>query len=149
MGVEPFLITATVKTIIAQRLIRRLVPNKEKYNLSKVELKNLAAYVDLDRVLSLLKVEKVISETDTWDTVPFYRAVKSSEFESGYSGRIGMHEVLRITATLREMILSGASQDKLETQAKQEGMMTMLEDGVYLAVLGVTTLEEVFRVVSE
>jgi len=149
MGVEPFLITATVKTIIAQRLIRRLTASKEKYNLSPAELKNLGTFVDLDRMLSLLKLEKAIGPNDTWDTVPFYRPVKTQEFEDGYSGRIGMHEVLKVTPTIREMILAGTSQDNLEAQAKKEGMMTMLEDGVYQAVLGITSLEEVFRVVSE
>lgn len=149
MGVEPFLITATVKTIIAQRLVRRLTPSKEKYFLSESEIKNLAKIVDLDRMLKLLKDEKIVGESDTWDKIPFYKPVKTSEFEDGYSNRIGMHEVLKVTSTIREMILKGSSQDELEIQAKKEGMMTMLEDGVFQSVLGFTTLEEVFRVVSE
>ncbi|MFA6077191.1 MAG: GspE/PulE family protein [Candidatus Paceibacterota bacterium] len=149
MGVEPFLITATVKTIIAQRLVRRLTPNKEKYFLSSVEIKNLAKVVDLDRVLGFLKTENIIGAKDTWDKIPFYKAVKSSEFEDGYANRMGMHEVLKVTPTIKEMILAGKSQDDIEIQAKKEGMMTMIEDGVFQAVLGVTTLEEVFRVVSE
>ncbi len=149
MGVEPFLITATVKTIIAQRLVRKLMPNKEKYFLSAVEIKNLAKIVDLDRMLSLLKLEKIVGEKDTWEKIPFYRAVKISEFEDGYSNRVGMHEVLQVTPAIKEMIIKGSSQDDIEIQAKKEGMMTMLEDGVYQAVLGVTSLEEVFRVVSE
>jgi type IV pilus assembly protein PilB len=149
MGVEPFLITATVKTIIAQRLVRKLTPNKEKYFLSDAELKNLAKIVDLDRMIGLLKVENIVGPKDTWDKIPFYKAVKSGEFEDGYASRTGMHEVLNVTATIREMIVSGKSQDDIEIQAKKEGMMTMLEDGVFQAVLGVTSLEEVFRVVSE
>jgi len=149
MGVEPFLIMATVKTIIAQRLIRKLTPNKEKYFLSPSEMKNLGKVVDLDRVLLFLKTENIVGANDTWDKIPFYKAVKSSEFEDGYSGRIGMHEVLKVTPTIKEMIIGGKSQDNIEAQAKKEGMLTMLEDGVFQAVLGVTTLEEVFRVVSE
>jgi len=78
------------------------------------------------------------------EKIPFYKAVKSSEFEDGYGGRIGMHEVLKVTGTIKEMIIKGSSQDEMEMQAKKEGMMTMLEDGVFQAVLGVTTLEEVF-----
>lgn len=148
MGVEPFLITSTVKTIIAQRLMRRLV-SKEKYFLSPDEIKNLAKIVDLDRMLELLQKEKIIGPKDTWEKIPFYKAVKSAEAPDGYSNRVGMHEVLSVTTTIREMILKGASQDEIEAQAKKEGMMTMLEDGIYQAVLGVTTLEEVFRVVSE
>ncbi len=149
MGVEPFLITATVKVIIAQRLVRRLTASKEKYFLSSVEMKNLAKVIDLERVLTFLKTENIIGAKSTWDKIPFYKAVKSSESEDGYSNRIGMHEVLKITSTIKEMIISGKSQDDIEIQAKKEGMMTMLEDGVFQAVLGITTLEEVFRVVSE
>ncbi len=149
MGVEPFLITATVKTIIAQRLVRRLAPSKEKYFLSLDEIKNLAKIVDLERVLIYLKSENIIGVNDTWDKIPFYKPVKSSEFEDGYSSRVGMYEVLKVSPAIKEMILSGKSQDDIELQAKKEGMMTMLEDGVFQAVLGMTTLEEVFRVVSE
>lgn len=149
MGVEPFLITATVKTIIAQRLVRRLTTTKEKYFLSATEIKNLSKIADLDRMLTFLKDEKIVEADATWDKIPFYKPVKASEFDDGYSNRIGMHEVLDVTSTIREMILKGSSQDDIEIQAKKEGMMTMLEDGVFQAVLGVTSLEEVFRVVSE
>ncbi|HEV7702527.1 MAG TPA: ATPase, T2SS/T4P/T4SS family [Candidatus Paceibacterota bacterium] len=149
MGVEPFLITATVKTIIAQRLVRRLVANKEKYFLSALEIKNLGKLVDLDRMLTLLKEEKIVGDKDSWDKIPFYKPVKVSEFEDGYSNRIGMHEVLEVSPAIKDMIIKGSSQDDIEIQAKKEGMMTMLEDGVFQAVLGVTSLEEVFRVVSE
>jgi type IV pilus assembly protein PilB len=150
MGVEPFLITATVKTIIAQRLVRRLVPStKEKYFLSDAELKNLAKIIDLDRMLKFLQDEKIVGLKDSWDKIAFYKAVKSAEFEDGYSSRVGIHEVLKVTTGIKEMILKGASQDEIEVEAKKEGMMTMIEDGIYQAVLGVTTLEEIFRVVSE
>jgi type IV pilus assembly protein PilB len=149
MGVEPFLITATVKTIIAQRLVRKLTATKEKYFLSPAEIKNLEKIVDLDRVLGFLKEEKIVGNSDTWDKIPFYKPVPSNEFEDGYSSRTGMHEVLKVTSTIKEMIIKGSSQDDIEEQAKKEGMMTMIEDGVYQAVLGITTLEEVFRVVSE
>ncbi len=149
MGVEPFLITATVKTIIAQRLVRRLTANKEKYFLSPTEIKNLAKLIDLDRMLGFLKVENIVGAKDTWEKIPFYKPIKTTEFEDGYSGRTGMHEVMKVSSIIKDMIIGGKSQDEIEIQAKKEGMMTMLEDGVYQAVLGVTTLEEVFRVVSE
>lgn len=149
MGVEPFLITSTVKTIIAQRLIRRLTSSKQKYFLSADGIKNLAKVIDLDHLLGLLKDEKLIKMTDSWEKIPFYKAVVSPESEDGYAGRTGIHEVLKVTATIREMIIKGSSQDDIEMQAKKEGMMTMIEDGVYQAILGITTLEEIFRVVSE
>ncbi|MCM2338878.1 MAG: GspE/PulE family protein [Burkholderiales bacterium] len=149
MGVLPFLIISTVKTIIAQRLVRKLTANKEKYFLSKDEIKNLAKLVDLDRMLKMLKDEKLIGPDDTWEQVPFYKPVKSAESSDGYSNRIGIHEVLKVTTSIKELIIRGSSQDEIEEQAKREGMMTILEDGVFQAVLGMTSLEEVFRVVSE
>ena len=149
MGVLPFLIISTVKTIIAQRLVRRLVASKEKYYLSSDELKNLAKLIDMNRMLALLKDEKIIAPKDTWEKVPFYKPVKNADSPDGYSNRIGIHEVLKVTSSIKEMIIRGSSQDEMEAQAKKEGMMTILEDGVFQAVLGSTSLEEVFRVVSE
>ena len=149
MGVEPFLIISTVKTIIAQRLVRKLVASKEKYFLSTAEQKNLAKLVNLDRMLVILRTERIIGPTDTWEKVPFYKAVKSDESPDGYLNRVGIHEVLKVSPAIKDMIIKGASQDDIEIQAKKEGMMTMLEDGIFQCVIGMTTLEEVFRVVSE
>ncbi|OGI76953.1 hypothetical protein A3D42_02360 [Candidatus Nomurabacteria bacterium RIFCSPHIGHO2_02_FULL_41_18] len=149
MGIEPFLIISTVKVITAQRLIRKLTSSKEKYFLSKDELKSLGKVVDLDRMLSLLKDEKIVKQNETWEKIPFFKPKSGPESPDGYSSRTGMHEVLKVTNSIKEMIIRGASQDEIESQAKKEGMMTMIEDGVFQAVLGVTTLEEVFRVVSE
>lgn len=149
MGLEPFLIVSTLKTIMGQRLVRKLVSQKEKYFLSEAEIKNLAKLIDLDRMLNFLKIENVVGKDATWDKIPFYKAIKSEESEDGYAGRLGIHEVLKVTATIRELITKGGSQDEIEMQAKKEGMMTMIEDGIFQAVLGLTTLEEVLRVVSE
>ncbi len=149
MGVLPFLIVSTVKTIIAQRLVRRLTKIKEQYFLSPAEIKNLSKLVDLDRMMSFLKKEKLIDEKTTWEKVPFFKAVKNDESEDGYHSRVGIHEVLKVSTTIRELISKGASQDDIEVQAKKEGMMTMIEDGIFQCVLGNTTIEEVFRVVSE
>ena len=149
MGVLPFLIISTVKTIIAQRLVRKLLPSRKEYFLSDIEIKNLSKLVNLDRMLDILKKEKIIGPKTTWEKVPFYKPIKSKESEDGYLGRIGIHEILQVTSSIREMIIRGTSQDEIEEQAKKEGMITILEDGVFKAVQGVTSLEEVFRVVSE
>lgn len=149
MGVQSFLITSTVKTIIAQRLVRRLTDKKEKYFLSEGEKKELSKIVDLDRVLNFLKEEKIVDKGATWNKIPFYRPKGDEENESGYKGRVGLHEVLEVSSIIKEMILKGSTNDEIEERAKEEGMMTMLEDGVFLAVQGITSTEEVLRVVSE
>ncbi len=149
MGVEPFLIVSTAKTIIAQRLVRRLTSVKEEYKLSEGEQKALSAVVDTDRMRLILETEGVIKPGTAWSDVSFYRPKKSEDSEDGYKGRIGIHEVLKISATVKEIILRGGSGDEIEAQAKKEGMMTMLEDGIFQAAQGKTTIDEVLRVVSE
>lgn len=149
MGVLPFLIVSTVKTIIAQRLVRKLVASKEKYFLSDAEITNLGKVIDLDRMLGFLQLENIVDKKMTWKEIPFYKAVKNDESADGYQGRVGIHEVLKVTNSIKELISKGASADEIEKQAKEEGMMTILEDGVFQAALGMTTIEEVFRVVSE
>ena len=149
MGAEPFLIVSTVKTIIGQRLVRRLVSSKEKYFLSDAEIKNLERLIDLDRMLDFLKVERVIDQNATWKQVPFYRPIKSEESEDGYLGRLGIHEVLKVSPTVRETIMQGKTSRDIEEVACKEGMTTMIEDGIFKAVQGLTTIEEVLRVISE
>jgi len=149
MGVEPFLIVSTVKTVIAQRLVRKLAEGKEKYFLSDIEKRALKKVVDLDIVLEFLKLEKIVSPDSTWETIPFYKPKPSEESKDGYKGRVGIHEVLKVSSMIKEMILKGSSVDEIEKRAREEGMMTMIEDGMFLAVQGVTSTEEVLRVVSE
>lgn len=149
MGVEPFLIVSTVKTIIAQRLVRRLADSKEQYFLNETEKAALGRVIDFDRMLGSLKLEKIVPEDATWDKIPFYRPKPSDEAPDGYKGRVGIHEVMKITPAIKELILKGSAGDAIEIQAKKEGMMTMLEDGILLSVQGTTTTEEILRVISE
>jgi len=149
MGVESFLIVSTVKTVIAQRLVRKLAASKESYFLSEGELKELGSIVDFDRMMKFLQKEKVVAPNATWSTIPFYKPKESEESKDGYKGRVGIHEVMSVSGAIREMILKGSSTDDIEKKAKEEGMMTMLEDGIFLAVQGMTSTEEVLRVVSE
>jgi type IV pilus assembly protein PilB len=148
MGIEPFLLVSTVKVIIGQRLVRKLTENKEKYFLTKAGLDQLSKNINLERVLEKLKSEKVVGQNATWSTIPFYKTKAANEDE-GYKGRIGIHEVMQVSETIRNMIIEGKPAEALTLQAQKEGMLTMIEDGIFLAVMGVTTIEEVYRVISE
>ena len=149
MKIEPFLLVSTINVIVAQRLVRRLCSAKEKYFLSKAELASLKKTVDMDRVLGFLKEEKIVSEKDTWETISFCKPKLSPECADGYGGRAGIHEVLKISTPVRDLIMKGGTAEDIEKQAKAEGMMTMIEDGIFKAAQGVTTIEEVLRVVTE
>jgi len=149
MKCEPFLIVSTINVIIAQRLIRRLSDEKEKYFLTKAELTSLAETFDLERVLLFLKKEKIVPANATWEKIPMWRPKAGINAEDGYGGRVGIHEILKVTPTIREMIIKGEPAGAIEEQAKKEGMLTMLEDGLFKAVQGLTTVEEVLRVIAE
>ena len=149
MKVEPFLVVSTLNVVIAQRLIRKLSPSKTKYFLNKDELESLAKIVSLDRMLEILKAEKVVEGNVTWDKIPFWKPNPTSDSEDGYASRIGIHEVLVVTSTIKDLVMKGATAEAIEEQAKAEGMMTMIEDGIFKAVQGITTIEEVLRVISE
>ena len=149
MKVEPFLLVSTLNVIIGQRLIRQLTSEKEPYTLSAAEIAQLGKTVDLVRVLTFLKEEKIVKNNVDWDAIPFYKPKPSTEAEDGFKGRVGIHEVLKVSAPIRELIMQGKTSRELEEQAKKEGMTTMIEDGIFKAAQGLTTIEEVLRVVSE
>ncbi len=148
MKVEPFLLVSTLDIVVGQRLIRKLGGSKEKYFLSKEEIASLGEVISLDRMLEILKAESIVDEKATWDKVPFYKPKADAESEDGYQGRIGIHEVLKVTETVKNLIIKGESTDAIEAEAKRSGMMTMVEDGIFKAVQGITSIEEVLRVIS-
>jgi type IV pilus assembly protein PilB len=149
MKIEPFLIVSTVNVIIAQRLVRRLCPSKEKYFLSKAGLETLGKSVNLEKILASLKAEKIVPKEAVWEKIPFYRPKESAESKDGYSGRVGIYEVLRVSSAIKDLILHGATSDQVEKEGRREGMLTMAENGIFKVVQGLTTIEEVLRVVSE
>lgn len=149
MEAEPFLLVSTLNVVIGQRLVRKLCESKESYTLSSSEIETLQKSVNLDSVMRALKEEKIVSKNATWENVPFYKPKASSECEDGYASRIGIHEVMKMSPTIRELVMKGATSEEIEKQAKSEGMLSMLEDGIFKAAQGVTTIEEVLRVVAE
>ena len=149
MKAEPFLVVSTINTIIAQRLVRMLCGEREKYFLSEKEQEELKKSVDLDRVLQFLKKERIVPQSSNFKDVPFYKAVSSEACPDGYKNRIGIHEILHMSEAIKNLIMENVSSDVIEKQAKSEGMMTMLEDGIFKCVQGITTIEEVLRVTSE
>ena len=149
MKIETFLLVSTINIILAQRLIRKLTKEKEKYILSKAELASLAKIVDLDKVLNTLKSENIVGKNDDWNKIYFYKAKGSLDSKDGYAGRIGIHEILKMTSTIKDLVMKGATSQEIEDQAKKEGMLTMIEDGIFKCATGMTTIEEVLRVVTE
>ncbi|MFH0906835.1 MAG: ATPase, T2SS/T4P/T4SS family [bacterium] len=150
MQVEPFLIASTANLIIAQRLVRKLCQEtKKKYKLTAEEIKSIGQEIDLEKILKILKQEKIIDAKKNLQDVEFYKPGKSEESPDGYKGRLGIYEVLEISEEIKGLIIKEATDSQIEEQAKKEGMITMLEDGFAKAVQGLTSIEEILRVTQE
>lgn len=149
MKVEPFLISSTLNVIVAQRLVRKLADSKEKYKLKEAEIKNLKKYCNLEKIVEMLRKEKILTVKQNIEDIYFYRPKASKEAPEGYKGRIGIYEVLPVNETIKELIVKEAATDQIEQQAQKEGMITMIEDGFIKAAQGLTSIEEVLRVIAE
>ena len=136
MKVEPFLVASTVNIIIAQRLVRKICDMcKVSYDIFRSDLiKNLPETV----------ITKHFGETEN---IHLYRGKGCKICHStGYAGRLGIFEVLEVTKAIRDLITSKNDSDVIEKKAIEEGMTTMLDDGLNKVAGGITTLEEVLRV---
>ncbi|MFZ2593902.1 MAG: ATPase, T2SS/T4P/T4SS family [Minisyncoccia bacterium] len=149
MGVEPFLLVSTLQVVIAQRLVRTLHKEHDRATVPLSEITSLEKQADLGLVLRTLKDEKIVPPNMTMKDIEFGVAKKSNASETGFSGRKSIIEVLSLSPSLKDLIAKSTSADAIHEQSRKEGMLTMMEDGIYKAAAGQTTLEEVLRVISE
>lgn len=129
MGVEPFLITSSMILIAAQRLVRNICHNcKEPYELDS----------DAAEKLGIKSGGKKVT---------LYRGKGCGACRNtGYKGRVGLIEVLTLTPKIKTLILESSQEYKIRDQTRLEGMMTLRENGITLALEGVTTIDEIVRV---
>lgn len=149
MGAEAFLMVSTLRVAVGQRLVRRLADDKEPYVLTKAERDDLAEKVNLDIVKATLIEEGTIKKDATWNDIQFFRPKEKGETPDGFKGRMGIHEVLEMSPTIKDMVMQDKTGDEIEAQARKEGMLTMIEDGIVKAAQGMTSIEEVLRVINE
>src|SRR5579859_182278 len=136
MGIEPFLVASTLNLIIAQRLVRKICQSCRTSSLTKMD--------ELKKEFPQWVLKKHFG---TKAEVRVY-AGKGCPVchNTGYTGRIGIFEVLEVTEGIRELITQKADADVINKKAIEEGMVTMLEDGLEKVSRGITTIEEVLRV---
>ena len=143
MGVPHYLIASAVDTIIAQRLVRRVNPDKcEKYT---PDTKTLEA---VKRAIAQIPdSEKANYPELDFDNPTFLRPLPQYK-QTAYSGRVGVYEVLTMSANLKDAILKGSNVLELQQIAQQDGMVTLEQYGLILAMKGFTTIEEVYRIAN-
>jgi len=140
MGIEPFLIASTVNVAMSQRLVRRLCQTcKVKKDLTKDEIKSLESSLPKNYLRGISLINK-----------NFYEGKGCNECDgSGYRGRIAIHEVLEVTESIRKAIMTQATAATIRDIAVLEGMVPIVQDGLVKAEQGVTSIEEVLRVMHE
>ncbi|MCU0653163.1 MAG: GspE/PulE family protein [Candidatus Pacebacteria bacterium] len=136
MKIESYLIASTVNVAIGQRLVRRICPNcKTERKITAAELKSLG---------------HVIPEDILGKKKEFYYGQGCDKCgKTGYSGRLGIHEVLVPDNSIREAVLKKASSGQIRDIAVAEGMVPIVEDGFIKAQQGITTIEEIIRMLYE
>ena len=156
MGIEPFLIASTVNTIIGQRLVRRVAPKRNVYQSSPMETQSILETVGHLLPKTPEEVEKV-SEDLGYKNLPLanqksYTLVKgrdTPQTPGGYKGRAGLYEVMEVTEEIQQLIIRHATSNEVQKVAKEQGMITMKQDGYLKALTGITTIEEVNRVAAD
>ena len=129
MGVPPFLITATVEAILAQRLVRRICTGCKEEVIPGADV-----LADLEMTSDQLEGKK------------FYRGKGCEKCNrSGYKGRLGIYELLIMNDEMRDMIIRNASTEELREAARRNGMVTLRESGMESIFMGQTTADEVIR----
>ena len=142
MGIKPFLLQPTLSLIIAQRLVRKLCPYCKKKEKAKGEI----AKIMKDSLDSLPSDAK----KDIPKEINIYQPVGCKKCNKvGYSGRVGIFEVLEMTNELGKLILSRPSEGDIRKEAERQGMVTMKQDGILKVVKGITSIEEILRVAEE
>lgn len=133
IGIESFLITSTVRAVIAQRLVRMICHKcKKAYEPQKREISELGISLDATRGVS------------------FYKGDGCSDCNgSGYKGRTGLYELFVLDEKIRELVVGRASSSVLRNTAREAGMKTLRDAGVKKIIEGVTTIEEVLRETKE
>jgi type IV pilus assembly protein PilB len=136
MNVEPFLVASTINVIIAQRLVRKIC-----------EMCKSSIDVTADQLLLNLPPETIKKHFGVKRDIRIYKG-KGCEVchATGYSGRLGIFEVLEVTNNIKKLITSHNDADAILKQAVLDGMQTMLDDGMIKVIRGDTTIEEVLRV---
>jgi type IV pilus assembly protein PilB len=133
MGIEPFLTASAVDCVLAQRLARRLCECKEPYKPTQEMLR---------------RNDFPMEAVDRYEEVVLYRPGSCSRCNgTGYKGRLGVYEVMVVTEAIERLTVERKSADEISRVAQAEGMKTLREDGIDKVLLGVTSIEEIARVI--
>jgi len=145
LGVAPFLLPPSLSVCIAQRLVRRLCQYCKKEVSPNPKIKEMIIR-DFESLPSLMKKEA----GGLLKSFKIYEPAGCKKCNpNGYSGRIGLYEILEMTPELSEIVLKEPTESRIKEEAFRQGMITMKQDGILKILEGVTSVEEVLRAAEE
>jgi type IV pilus assembly protein PilB len=154
MGIEPFLIASTVRTVIGQRLVRR-ISKPEAAEATAIERKaindNVGAFLAKDEASKPAVLEDLgYGDLPIYEQNPYtlFKGKDTPGSPGGYKGRLGLYEVFNVSEEIQDLIIKRATSSEIQKMAQAQGMITMRQDGYFKAMTGRTTLEEVNRVAA-
>ncbi|MBI3120448.1 MAG: type II/IV secretion system protein [Candidatus Kerfeldbacteria bacterium] len=150
MDVPSFLVADTTNIVVAQRLVRRICSECiTSFTPDAALIKNVEAVLRIPSLAKHLE-ELDVRKTSSDEPLLFYKGKGCATCgQEGYRGRLGIYEVLEMTPTMRQLILSNASSEQVLEKATSQGMITMMDDALMKSIQGKTTLEEILRVTQE
>jgi type II secretory ATPase GspE/PulE/Tfp pilus assembly ATPase PilB-like protein len=138
MGAEPYLLASSISAIVAQRVVRKIHQDCKK------------EYVPDPKIVDEMKSTLGTLWQNPSGSVKLYKGTGDKECgNTGYYGRVAIFEVLPVSEKISRLILERATGSQIEKMAREEGMITMKQDGYMKALEGITSLEEVLRVAQE
>ncbi len=149
IGVEPYLLASSLTLVVAQRLARRICKNcRESIVPEDRVLQSVQKRPDFADTIRVLQTQGIMGKgQDNLSKARFYRGVGCAQCHgSGFAGRIGLFELFEITEEMRDLIMARQPASVIRAAAIRGGMKTLFQDGVAKALLGETTIDEVFRV---
>ncbi|OGH92237.1 MAG: hypothetical protein A2534_01820 [Candidatus Magasanikbacteria bacterium RIFOXYD2_FULL_39_9] len=154
MGVAPFLVAYTTNIVMAQRLVRKICTYcKKEYYLDKAVGDELGLVFDVKKISALFKdniPKDYKDEGSDVEKIAFYKGEGCNRCgQTGYKGRLGIYEIMEMDEELIKMINAHGTAEDIKKYARENGMITMLEDGLVKAKMGITTISEVLRVTKE
>jgi type IV pilus assembly protein PilB len=150
MKIERFLLASTLKTVVAQRLARRLCDKcRQVVTLPESELAAMSAALK-DVPAHILKTELPdLQDLNNLSNYTFYRSVGCSHCENtGFTGRVAISEVIDINDQLKEMINRGDKNLDIDAVKASQDFISINQDGIIKVLKGITTMEEILRVIE-
>lgn len=132
MGIEPFLITSSINVVVGQRLVRKICPHCKREAKIPPEL--------------MEEIEKELAQFNLPRPYVFYEGAGCDQCNNGFSGRIGIYEVLSMSEKIESLAIGRRPASEIKEAAMAEGMVTMKQDGLLKSIKGLTTISEVLRV---